>query len=386
MDKSNGGTQQLPFYIRMVIILLGIVLVVVIMKSAKTVLVPLLIAGFLAVLISPFTSWLERKKFPPALAATISLVGLIAIISGVMYFFYNQILGFSSDLEGLEARFAELVANFNGFLTSHFDGVVPLSMDNIREVVFQQLSDNMNMLTKGIIATAGTVTLIFIVPVYVFLFLYFRGFLVDFIKKLFARKHEEKVESAIYKVKNVVQKYIKGAFIVICILAVLNSIALYSLGIKHALLFAAFAAILNVIPFLGPFLGAVFPILFALLTKDSLWYPFGVFLAFYVIQLFESNLFTPRIVGGQVSMNPLMTIVALFVGNYVWGLAGMVLFIPGMAILKVIFDEIEGMEAYGFLLGAVKVKDKHGSRKEKAIKIIEKVKKALKPEDGRQVD
>lgn len=382
MDKYQSKVIEQPAYLKLTSILLGVVLLVFVMKEAKSILVPILIAGFLAVLISPLTSWLEKKGLPTALAAIISLVSLLSLIFGIVYFFYNQILSFSGDLEGLETRFGELAANINRFTAEHFDGVVPISMDSIKEVLFQQIYDNMNVLTQGILATAGTLTLVFIIPVYIFLFIYYRGFIIEFFKRVFAQKHENKVEHAILKIKEVVQKYIKGAFIVICILAVLNSIALYSLGIKHAMLFAVFAAMLNVIPYLGPFLGAVFPIAFALLTKDSLWYPFGVFLAFYVIQLFESNLFTPRIVGGQVSMNPLMTIIALFIGNFIWGLAGMILFIPGMAILKVIFDEVKGMEAYGFLLGSVGAKNHKKTPRAKMV--LDKVQNAFKPKKDMQ--
>lgn len=347
-------TLKIPAYLKLVIILLSTVLIVVIMREAKIVLVPLLISGFFAILVSPFTSWQERKGIPSLVAVTFSLIALFAFLTGCIYFFYNQLLGFSRDLGAIERRVGEFVASINNFITENFDGVVPISMDNIKETIFQQLYDNMDTLTQGVIATAGTLTMVFIMPVYIFLFLYFRRFLAEFIKRAFSENYRDKVTKVIHKVEDVVQNYIKGMFVVICILAVLNSIALFSLGIKHALLFAVFAAFLNVIPFLGPFIGATLPILFALLTKDSLWYPIGVFLAFYVIQLMESNIFTPKIVGGKVSMNPLMTIITLFVGNFIWGLAGMILFIPGMAVLKVIFDEIEGMEPYGFLLGKVR--------------------------------
>jgi predicted PurR-regulated permease PerM len=345
---------RLPAYFRIVIVLLGVVLIVIIMRQAKIVLVPLLIAGLFSILISPLTVWLENKRLPSALAVITSLIVLIVFLLGAIYFFYNQILGFAGDLGALERRVSEFIETINIFLANHIEGTVPISMDNIRETIFKQIYENMDTLTQGIIATAGTITMILIMPIYIFLFLYYRKFLAEFIKRTFPEHHKEKVIKVLNNVKYVVQNYIKGMFLVICILAVLNSIALFSLGIKHALLFAVFAALLNVIPFLGPFLGAVFPILYALLTKDSLWYPFGVFIAFYIIQLAESNFFTPKIVGGKVSMNPLMTIIALFIGNFIWGLAGMVLFIPGMAVLKVIFDEIEGMEPYGFLLGTVK--------------------------------
>lgn len=342
---------KLPAYAKLVIILLGLVLTVFVMIEAKPVLVPLLISGFLAVLISPVTAWLEQKGVPPFLSVVISVIALLALLGGLMYFFYNQILGFARDLTALEHRAAEIIASVNEFLETHIEGAVPISMESIQNAIFIYISENTAALTQGVIATATSLTMIFIMPVYVALFLYFRQFLTRFLLMAFADEHKKTVQRVTYRVKGVVKNYITGMAVVILILAVLNSIALLSFGIRHALLFASFAALLNVIPFLGPFIGAILPITFALLTKDSLFYPIGVFLSFYVIQVAESNFFTPKIVGGKVSMNPLMTIIALFIGNFIWGLAGMILFIPGMAVLKVIFDEVEGMQAWGFLLG-----------------------------------
>ncbi len=364
----------LPTYARLVVILLGVVLTVFVMITAKSILVPLLISGLLAVLISPLASYLERHHVPKFLAAAISLIILLAVLSGLVFFFYNQLLGFADDLSALNARVSELIAGLNTFLQEHFEGSVPLSMDSLQKTLFGYLSENMASLTQGVIATATTLTIAFILPVYIFLFLYFRSFLIEFLMRAFPDRHQEKVKTVIQKVKLVVQNYISGMLIVILILAVLNSIALFSLGIKHALLFAVFAAMLNVIPFIGPFIGAVLPITYALLAKDSLWYPFGVFLAFYFIQLAESNFFTPKIVGGKVSMNPLMTIIALFIGNFIWGLAGMILFIPGMAMLKVVFDEIPGLEPYGFLLGSIGSSNK---KKKSMPELMKSVKKKI---------
>jgi len=347
-----------------------------VMITAKSILVPLLIAGMLAVLVSPLASWLERHRVPKLLATFLSLIALLGILSGLTIFFYNQVLGLSDDISLLNQRMSELIGVVNEFMERHIEGAVPISMDSIQNTVFRYLTDNMATLGQGIIATATTVTLMFIIPVYIFLFLYYRAFLIEFLKRAFPDEHREKVQGVIYKVKGVVQNYITGMLIVILILAVLNSIALFSFGLRHALLFAVFAAMLNVIPFLGPFIGATLPIVYALLTKDTLWAPIGIFLCFYFIQLAESNFFTPKIVGGKVSMNPLMTIIALFVGNFIWGLAGMILFIPGMAMLKVVFDEIPGMEAYGFLLGYARLPgDKH--KKVKMPPVIDTVRERL---------
>jgi predicted PurR-regulated permease PerM len=346
--------NKFPLFVKIPMVLLTIVLTVFVMIHAKSVLVPVMIAGMLAVLISPLASWMEQIGLPKLLAVFLSLIALLAFLFGLAYFFYNQLIGFADELYLLERRMAELIDTFNEFTQQYIEGAVPVSFDNLQSAVFSYLYDNMASLTQGVIATTITITIAFIIPIYIFLFLYFRHFLIEFIHRAFPERHRTTVGNVVYKVKLVVQNYIVGMFLVIIILAILNSIALFSFGIRHALLFAVFAAILNVIPFLGPFIGATLPIVYSFLSKDSLWYPLGIFLAFYVIQLAESNLFTPKIVGGKVSMNPFMTILALLIGNFIWGLAGMILFIPGMAMLKVIFDEVNGMEPYGFLLGSTK--------------------------------
>ncbi|MEE4176387.1 MAG: AI-2E family transporter [Bacteroides sp.] len=354
---------KLPLYAKLTLVLLGIVLTVFVMIEAKSVLVPLLISGLLAVLVSPLTGWFERKRIPKAIAAILSLLVLLILLSGLIYVIYNQLISFGSDLGAIEQRVGQLIEQVNGFVEKHIEGLVPISIDSLKDNFFQYLSDNISSITQGAINTASSLTILFILPIYIFLFLYFRHFLIEFLMMAFADKHRDKVKNATEKIKKVVQNYIVGMFIVILILATLNTIALLLLGIRHALMFALFAAMLNVIPYVGPLIGSTLPILFALLTKDSLWYPVGVFLSFYIIQQAEGNFFTPKIVGGRVSMNPFMTIVALFVGNFIWGFTGMILFIPGMAVLKVIFDEIPGMEPYGFLLGDTRAaKDRKDKR------------------------
>ena len=153
------------------------------------------------------------------------------------------------------------------------------------------------------------------------------------------------------KIRKIIQKYITGVFYVMCILFVLYSTALFSIGIEHALLFAAIGAALNVVPFLGPIIGSALPILFAFVTKDSLGYPLAVLCCYVFIQIIESNILTPKIVGSNVSLNPLVTLLALIIGASIWGLIGMILFIPLIAILREIFKSVDGMEPYAYLLG-----------------------------------
>jgi predicted PurR-regulated permease PerM len=360
LKKDGLLTERfiIPWYIKLTVILAGLTLLVFFMIQASSILVPFLFAVFFAILLAPLSSFFERYRLHRIFSSLFSvLIGLVAL-SGVVFFFYNQIVSLAQDIGMIERRINEIFEQFSGFFNAYLDVEPDTQLESAREAVTSFLRDNMEQLTRGVMTAATTLTMFFLVPIYVFLMLLYRDFLKNFFLMAFARRTgNNEVENLLNKVRFVVQNYITGMFLVICILAVLNSTALMIIGVDHALFFGVFAAMLNVIPFLGPIIGSILPIIYSLLTMDSLWYPFAVLATFYVIQLFESNLFTPMIVGQRVSLNPLVTLLAIFVGGQIWGLAGMILFIPGLAILKEVFDEVDSLRPYGYLLGKVKTRE-----------------------------
>ena len=161
----------------------------------------------------------------------------------------------------------------------------------------------------------------------------------------------QKVDHVLSKIQQSVQNYITGLGLVILIVAVLNITGLLILGIDYAFFFGALGALLTIIPYVGIFIGALLPILMSLVTKDSAWYAVGVAGIFFFVQILEGNFITPNVVGSKVSINPLVAIVGLILGGMLWGAPGMILAIPFMAVIKVIFDSVEGLQPYGFVLG-----------------------------------
>ena len=139
--------------------------------------------------------------------------------------------------------------------------------------------------------------------------------------------------------------------LVIGIVATLNSVGLLLLGVDYAVFFGTLAAFLLLIPYIGIMIGSLLPIVYALVTKDSPVYAVGVAGIFLFVQFLEGNFITPHIVGSKVSVNPLAAIIALILGGQLWGVAGLVLALPLTAILKVVFDNIESMKPYGYLIG-----------------------------------
>ncbi|TVQ04776.1 MAG: AI-2E family transporter [Balneolaceae bacterium] len=368
------------WYVKYTYILAALILTVYAMIMAKTILLPLLFALFFSILLSPFCGWLERYKVPRILSSLAAiLVGLMFLI-GIGFFFYNQMAAFVRDADMFVERLEELIESLDVFLTTWFAFEGEINLDRIVSEIIDLIRENTATLTRRITGAASTITAVLLVPIYMYLILLFRDLIKTFILKAFGKgisSNEEKVKSIIIKVKTLVQRYIAGLLMVIAILAVLNSIMLIIIGVDHAIFFGVFAAMLNVIPFVGPIMGSILPILYSLITMDSLIYPVIILLGFYIIQLFESNLFTPTIVGSQVSMNALATLLLIFIGAQIWGLAGMILFIPIGAILKVICDEVESLNHFGYLLGR-ETGDKSEERSALAKKVRQLRTKAVK--------
>lgn len=349
--KTNQSSVATYTYI-----LAAIMLTVYAMIIAKSLIQPLLFSLFFSILLSPFCRLMERYKIPRYFSVPIAITCGILVLFGIGFFFYSQLTDFAGDTDIFQERFEEIAGSLQAFLESWFgiEQVIDLQMllDSVQEII----RENTATLTSGLAGAASALTSIFLVPVFMFFMLLYRDFLKQFFIRLFGDKKESESDTAkliIEKVKNVVQGYLTGIIVVIFILAVLNSIMLLIIGVEHAVFFGAFAAMLNIIPFVGPLFGAVLPVLYSLFTMDSLIIPLIIMAGFYVIQLMEGNIFTPIIVGNKVSINAFVALLLLFIGAQIWGVIGMILIIPIGAILKVIFDEVESLQPIGFVMGTV---------------------------------
>jgi len=172
-----------------------------------------------------------------------------------------------------------------------------------------------------------------------------------FICKITPAEENNHVLEVARKTAKVSQKYIQGLLIDIAILAVLNSVGFLILGIDYAILLGIIVAILNLVPYIGVLIGSLIPFFIALLTKDSSAAAFGAIGVCIVVQFLDNNFLTPKIVGSSVSINPLATLLAIIIGGMLWGIAGMMLFIPVLGMAKVILDGFTSTQPFGYLIG-----------------------------------
>ncbi|NBC02486.1 MAG: AI-2E family transporter [Bacteroidetes bacterium] len=376
-------SSETTWYVKYVYGLAAAVLTVYVMVIAKSVIVPILFSVFFAILLLPVSQWLERFKIPRVLSSFGAILFGIILFSTILFFFYSQMTDFAQDADMFVERLNEMMASVNSFLGDYF-AIESIRLDQVTQTLINFVRENVGSITQQIGGAASTLTSVLLVPIFVFLILLLRDILKNFLLRAFGQGNsgqEKKVTTIIANVKSTVQNYITGVLIVIGILSVLYSILLSVIGVDHAIFFGVFAGMMNIIPFIGPLFGSILPILYALITMDSLFYPLIILLGFYVIQLFEGNLITPVIVGSQVSMNALVTLLLLVVGAQIWGLSGMILFIPIGAIVKVICDEIDQLNHYGYVMGRT-TDDKSEERSILAKKVRELSKKAKSVEEN----
>jgi len=241
-------------------------------------------------------------------------------------------------------------------LQQNLQNSLGLKNDRIEEFLKQHINDFFDTGGGGIgkvfSATTGTIARIIILPIYIFLFLYYRTKFAYFILKI-TREENKKVAIRILRdISSVAARYMGGVTLVVFILCILNSVGLMIIGVEYAILLGIISALFNYIPYFGTLMGGSVPFLFVLLTtQDPLQNAVQVGILFVIIQFTENNILTPNIVGGNVKINPFFIIIGLVFGSTVWGIPGMLVIIPFLAILRIVLNNIQSLKPYAFLLG-----------------------------------
>lgn len=345
--------------------LLGFVLIVFIAYMLQDFLIPLSFAIILSVLIYPIVQYFESTLcFNRILSITIAITIFVSLAFTVFIligFQFEEIVDKSDTYyKEIEQKISPLVTQTEKTTGIHRADVIEDKQLEIKEIAKQNSTGIMNF-----IATSGSILGDFILtPLYMFLFLLYRNFLVSFLykttEKVCNRTKMRNILSELYKVQ---RSYLLGLIIVMTIVGILNSLGLLLLGIEHAFFFGFLASLLLLIPYIGIVIGSLLPALIALATKDSYWYSIAIIGIFGFIQFLEGNFITPKITGSKVSLNVFASILSLILFSMMWGIPGMILALPVTASLKVIFDNSEKLKPIGFLLG--EAKEKYFSNKAK---------------------
>lgn len=343
--------RPLPFIAKFAFALIAVTILVYWLMVLHDILVPLFIAVILSMSIFPVANWLENKGLGRVWAVTLTLILFTIIAGSIIWLASTQISSFGEMLPQLQIKFLDWGNKIQLWAENTFHIARKAQIAKLRQYGNGILSSGGTVFTTALSTTGNVLGNMLLIPIYMFFLLYYRDFFKMFFYKLFEKTSRTKIDAVLTKIYAAVHSYLTGLVTVTLIVGTLNTIGLLALGIDYAVFFGFLAAALLVIPFIGILMGSILPIIVALITKDSPMYAVGTAGVFLFVQFLEGNFITPQIVGSKISINGMVAIIALLLGSALWGISGMALSLPTIAILKVIFDNVDELKPYGYLMG-----------------------------------
>jgi predicted PurR-regulated permease PerM len=331
---------------------------------AKSILIPLSVALLMSFILFPLAKKLESWGMNKTLAAFLSIFGVFLIIGGVIFFFSTQIIELSKEFSHFQNKIINAFADITLYINKNVGFMQHLEKNEL----FDQIKDWLNesagsLVRKSINNTATFLAGLLATIIFTFLILIYRSGLTRALVSFSTEDKSERLVKMFKSVQQVGQKYFLGMSLITILIGLVNSIGLWIIGIDNPFLFGFLGATLSIIPYIGTTFGAIIPVTYAFVSHDSGWMAIAVGLLFWGVQMITDNFLTPKIVGNSLKVNALTTILSLIIGAAVWGVAGMILFLPFVAMFKVVCEEYEELKPVALLIGNQNYQENGGSGK-----------------------
>lgn len=340
---------EIPVYVKVTIIAVGILACSCILVAGQLIIVPLLYATLFAISLNPAISFFNRK-LNRILSITITMMLALMLLAGIIYLLIMQSQTLGSTFPQFAEKFFLLSENAVEWVAVKLH-LSPQQMNaSLLDVRMQVLQNSGSYISQTFGVVGLIMATVIVIPVYMFMLLYYQPLLIQFMSRLFTKENHASVVDIMMQVQTIVQGYLRGLMIEMVIVAVLNSAALLAIGVEYAILLGIIGAVLNLIPYLGGIIAISLPMIVALVNQDPL-HMFLVLGAYMLIQFIDNNYLIPKIVASKVQLNALISIIGVLVAGALWGIAGMFLSIPLLAVIKIVCDHVDYLKPWGYLLG-----------------------------------
>lgn len=340
-----------PFYVKFCLNLLTIVLLGGLIYIGSDILMPLFFAAVLAILLLPVNNWMVKKGFPKVPAMLVSILLALIFIGSVIYFLSSQVASFMGDLPQIKERLNEHWHTVQVWIRKSFHLSYKEQDKAIADATSGMKDSGTSVVGSTLVSAVQVLLYVILLPLYTFLILYYRGLIRKFLVDIFSERHKSSVEEVISESKSIIQGYMVGLLIEMAIVTALNATSFFIIGIEYAIFLAVLVAILNMIPYIGMLVATVICMLITLTTSSNLSDVVWVAVALTIVQFIDNNLLMPYVVSSKVRINALVSIIGVLVGGALAGVSGMFLSIPGVAIMKTIFERVDGLKPWGMLMG-----------------------------------
>ncbi|MBY0436448.1 MAG: AI-2E family transporter [Cyclobacteriaceae bacterium] len=323
----------------------------IILYLGRDLFIPLAFAALIGFILYPVCAWLEKKRIGRATAIFISLLMLLLLVVVVFFLLVQQFTLFLKEWPTIQLKVHDLVSTITRSAINYYSITEAQQEKWAQELATRLISFLVDGFPSVVTASVYSFVLLIMVPLFAALILYYRHRLVEILFYIFPQERHEDLRSILSLTIGAYYNFIKGMALVYLIVGVLNSAGLLILGVPHAIFFGFVASILTFIPYLGIMVGSLLPLTMAWITFNSVWYPLGVILVFTIVQYLEANVIFPFAVSSRLNMNALATLVAIVAGGIIWGVSGMILFVPFAGIVKLIADRHPKMKLWSLLIG-----------------------------------
>lgn len=356
------STSTFPFYAKLCFHLVSIYILGILIYKGSDIIMPVCFAIVLAMLLLPVVNWLMRKRIPgvPAIILAILLATLFA--GGILYFLSSQVASFMDDLPAIKEKLGHHLSTFQNWINERLN-ISMKQQESAVESAKQNMQQGASSVGTALIGVASGMVMLILLPIYTFLILYYRKLIHKFLLDVFGDSHKHKVEEVLTESSSIVQGYMLGLLLEMAIVTILNTAGFLIVGIQYAVFLALLAAVLNLIPYIGMLIASIICMLVTLTTSDNISDIIWVGVILIVVQFIDNNFIMPYVVSSKVRINALVTIIGVLIGGALAGVSGMFLSIPGLAIIKAIFERVEGMKPWGYLLGDEQKTTKSKNRK-----------------------
>jgi predicted PurR-regulated permease PerM len=340
---------QFPIYANFSLILIGLYLLINVLYIAQSIIIPLVYATIMAIAISPAVDFWVRRKVNRTFSIGIVVTFALLMLFTISILLFSQINLLSEARPQLNLKFQALLSQLTQWIAIYFNISVEKINQGFSNAQMELLNNSGAAIGVTLTTIGGILSAIILTPVYIVLLLYYQPHLVLFIHKIFGASNDNQVSEVLSQIKKIIQSYLMGLFLECGIVAILNVVGLMILGMDYAILLGVIAAFLNVIPYLGAVIATLLFMTVAITTKPII-YVFYIFIMYSMIQFIDNNYIVPSVIGSKVKLNSLVCVFAVIAGAAIWGIPGMFLSIPLMAILKLIFDHVASLKSWGFLM------------------------------------
>ncbi len=345
------NTTSSSFASRLCFSLLSLALIAVGIYLGRNILMPLFFSIILALILSPLTNFLLAKGLHRFLAILLPVVVSLFIIGSLVYFLSYQMSFFLNDMPALEKRMDELLAMAQKWVNETFHVTFKQQQQYLDQTAEKVKESSPQLIQKTFITVKGILSYFLLFPFYTFLILYHKATIKKFLVEVFTRSEEDRVVDVLQESQSIILQYVTGLLIELTIVFSLNAGGFLIFGVPYPIFLALVAALLNIVPYIGMLIANIFCILITMVSSENLNDVFIVAAVLSVVQLVDNNVLMPLVVGNKIRINALAIIIGVMVGGALAGISGMFLAIPGIALMKVIFERVNGLKPWATLLG-----------------------------------